>query len=329
VRIRNGKAVIQNLNDMMKEGASMFLCGLLTIMMLQTPDAQAVQIAQATGGDASGYLTLDELIDETESFERITYDVDLAEASKQLSELVLQPPQDKEEYAVAVAHMMTMPVAELFSFAQYKGTLPVENLGKNIKLGASEVRMASLDIAADIQTVSTYYLQEFYSKGILPKVHMLYANSLYFSYREADGFMRTITLVGFGDQTVAFAAVSDARKVYESVLGITEQSPSKLWDDWREPKHEGAPIVIHNSEAGVVQASRKITVGGKTAEEVMSYYTRELALSGWTMSDKPKKIQESILMMFEKGNRRCSVTIVEGAVGGSFESLTLCQESVQ
>lgn len=304
----------------------MLLCGLLTLMILQAPDVQVILDGE---GDSTEYLTLEKLVEERESSNSEMMTIDLSEASQQLSELVLQPPEDKEEYAVAVAYIMTMPTAELFAFAQYQGAIPVENLGKNVKLGASEARMATLDIHADIQTVSTYYLKEFYSKDIIPQVHQLYANSLYFSYRESDGFMRTITLVGFGDQTVVFAAVSNARKVYESVLGINGSISSKMWDDWREPQHEGSPMVMQHSEAGSFQSSRKITIGGKSMEEIINYYTRELALSGWTLTEKPKKFQEGLLSMFEKGNRRCSVTIIESAEEGRFESMVLCQESFQ
>ncbi len=311
----------------------MFTQGFILLMMLQTPGDLSPASADAS---AEGDLTLEDVVaDAFIENAKMTEHVDLNEFVEEVSELIgPQPPANKEEYVVALSNVMTKPVEELFSFATYEGRLPVENLGNDIRLGSSEARMATLEIAADINSVSKYYLGEFLSKGVQPKVHQLYANSLYFSYREPDGFMRTLTLVGFGGSTVVFAAVSDAQKVYKSMMGFDAQQKQKdnqIWNDWREPKLEGDPIVMQSSSDGTRQSSRRVTVKGESERDVMNFYTRELALSGWKMLSEPSKSENGLVAMFEKGlTRRCSVVI--GQVGdevGSFDVLTLCQEIPQ
>lgn len=273
------------------------------------------------------YLTLDEIIAEDEDSATTPFDEMILKYAEKGPELLgPQPPEDKEAYAVAIANIMTMPAKELFAFAQYQGQEPIENLGKDIKLGASEARMATLNIVADLETVAKYYIQEFQAKNIAPMINQLKANSIYFAYREEDGFMRTITLVEIGKQTIVFAAVSDARKVYESFLGLDGRRSPKPWDDWREPEHEGTPIVLQQSEGATTQTTRKITVKADSLDGVMRYYNRELALSGWKMTQGRSQHDESLSAIFEKGGRRCLLMITPGSSEGVFESLALCQE---
>lgn len=306
------------------EEPPMLTQGLMLFLMLQTPGTPP---PEAKGATSEEYLTLDEIIAEDENSGTTPFDEMILKYANKAPEILgPQPPENKDDYAVAIANIMTMPPEKLFAFAQYQGQVPIENLGKDIKLGASEARMATLNLVADLETVAKYYAQELAAKNIVPMVNQLKANSIYFAWRPEDGFMRTMTLVEIGRQTVVFAAVTDARKVYESFLGLDGRRSSKPWDDWQEPEHEGTPIVFQQSEGATVQTTRKITVKGDSLDEVMRYYNRELALSGWKMTQGGSRQDESLSATFEKGSRRCSVTITPGAQEGVFESLSLCQE---
>ena len=302
----------------------MFTQGFILLMMLQTPGDLSPASADAS---AEGDLTLEDVVGLDGAFGSTPFDEMILKYANKPPELLgPHPPENKQDYAVAVANVMTKPAEELFAFAQYQGKVPIENLGKDIKLGASEARMATLNLVADIETVAKYYAQELASKNIVPMVNQLKANSIYFAYRAEDGFMRTITLVEIGRQTVVFAAVTDARKVYESFLGLDGRRSPAPWDDWREPEHEGTPIVFRQSEGGTIQTTRKITVKGESLDGVMRHYNRELALSGWKMTQGRSQRDESLSATFEKDARRCSVTITPGAQEGFYESLSLCQE---
>lgn len=302
----------------------MIVQSLMLLSMLQVP------AIDPTPAKPEEYLTLDEIIAEDENSGTTPFDEMILKYANKAPEILgPQPPENKDDYAVAIANIMTMPPEKLFAFAQYQGQVPIENLGKDIKLGASEARMATLNLVADLETVAKYYFQEFQSKDIAPMVNQLKANSIYFSFREPDGFMRTITLVEIGKQTIVLAAVSDARKVYESFLGMDGRRSPKPWDDWQEPDHEGTPIVLQQSEGATVQTTRKITVKGDSLDGVMRYYNRELALSGWKITQGGSRQDESLSTTFEKEGRRCSVTIIPGDREGVFESLALCQEQRQ
>ena len=137
--------------------------------------------------------------------------VDVSKFLDELKEAMpMQPPENQEEYNVLIAKIMTKSCEELFDFARYKGVLPQENLGEDIRLGNSEARLASLELSEDIQSVANYYANELFSKGILVRMNKLYANTLGMVFREEDGFTRSLTLVGVNDrQTIVFAAISD------------------------------------------------------------------------------------------------------------------------
>ena len=296
----------------------MFTEGFILLMMLQTPGDMSLSAMDAS---AEENWTLEDIMGSDGEHSSTPFDEMILKYANKPPELLgPHPPENKQDYAVALADVMTKPAEELFAFAQYQGKMPIENLGKDIKLGASEARMATLNLVADLETV------ELASKNIVPMVNQLKANSIYFAYRAEDGFMRTITLVEIGRQTVVFAAVTDARKVYESFLGLDGRRSPAPWDDWREPEHEGNPIVFRQSEGSTIQTTRKITVKGESLDGVMRHYNRELALSGWKMTQGRSQRDESLSATFEKDARRCSVTITPGAQEGFFESLSLCQE---
>lgn len=299
----------------------MFAQGLMLILMLQTSGVPQQEVKDAAPEE---YLTLDEIIAEDESSGETPFDeIILKYANKGPELLGPQPPENKEDYAVAIANIMTMPAKELFAFAQYQGELPKENLGKDIKLGESEARLALLEIVDDMESVSKYYLRELQMQNISPMINQLKSNSIYFAFRGSDGFMRTITLVEIGKQTIVFAAVSDAEKVYESFTNPNKSS--KFIDNWREPPVENASQTLQQAEGEIIQQTRHVTVLGKDIDEVVKYYVRELTLVGWRLEGSISRYKEGRSLVFQNDNSTCRLSIMPATRLGRFESLTICQ----
>ena len=299
----------------------MFAQGLMLILMLQTSGVPQQEVKDAAPEE---YLTLDEIIAEDESSGETPFDeIILKYANKGPELLGPQPPENKEDYAVAIANIMTMPAKELFAFAQYQGQVPKENLGKNIRLGDSEARIALLEITNDIGTVSKYYFRELQLQNIIPMVNQLKSNSIYFAFRGSDGFMRTITLVEIGRQTIVFAAVSDAEKVYESFT--VPSKSSRFVDNWREPPVEYYSQNLQQAEGETIQQTRRVTVAGRDIDEVVKYYVRELTMAGWHLEGNISKHEKGQSLVFQNDKSTCRISIMPAMRLGQFESLTICQ----
>ena len=299
----------------------MLLDFFILFLLVQTPDVNAAfddDFPDYISDDASvrvnekdGNPTLEEITSENRRRldEAVSVPLDLEKALDDIYEYIPgQPPKELTAYNVSLAEVMTQKTDKLFSFAQYKGALPIENLGEDIRLGNSEARMATLEVSDKIQTVAEYYTKELFSRGVLPRLRKLYENTLGITFREPDGFMRSLTLVGFDDQTVVFAAVTDARKVYEGVLGQGTQT-EKMWDDWKEPIPEEAPRVFFHSDSNTKYASRTILVRDSTVEGVVQFYRRELNALGWTVMGEPLKQNSEWTLVFSKESKTCSLAV--------------------
>lgn len=316
----------------------MLMDSLILLSMIQLPDVdmaseelkynfeegihEASQAEEAQGKP----LTLEDLDAENKRHlqEAISTQLDLEKTLDSIYDYIPgQPPKELTAYNVALAEVMTQKTDKLFAFAQYKGALPIENLGEDIRLGNSEARMATLEVSDKIQTVAEYYTKELFSRGVLPRLRKLYENTLGITFREPDGFMRSLTLVGFDDQTVVFAAVTDARKVYEGVLGQGAQAEN-MWNDWKEPIPEEAPRVFFHSDSKTKYASRTILVRDSSIENVVQFYRRELNTLGWTMMGEPLKQNSERTLMFSKESKTCSLA-VKKQDDAFCEVLTTCQ----
>lgn len=304
--------------------------GKYTLLDIFGPDGLGMVSAEYTV--AESFVTLEDIDKEIKRKfdDEKTVQIDIPKMLDEIHDLIpMQPPLEPSEYSIALANMMSKSTEVLFSFAQYKGKLPVENLGENIRLGDSEARMASLDLFEDVQSVAEYYFKELTSKGFLPRMQLLYANTLGITFRDTDGFMRGLTLVGFGDQTVVFASVSDARKVYESFLGVNRDAEMKAWEGWAEPRAEQNPIVIRNSDAHMKQTTRTIVVRASSSDEVMNFYTENLIQMGWSMPDVVKREGGGLMSRFEKGLRRCVVSVTPSEDVALFRSVAYCQQAME
>lgn len=243
-----------------------------------------------------------------------------AEMQAELARKMPRPPTDEAAYAAAIEALRARPTAELFAFASYEGRLPEENLGQQVQMGGAFTRMASMMIKEAPTRLLALFRERLAERR--PQVGRLGERAAYLAFREADGFLRTLTFVTAGERTLLIASVTDPERVAPKGMSIPTGFPTDL----PLPEYAGQPVDLRSEEGDFVQYSRQGVTVESSPDSLVAQLIKRMSEAGWAEDTTRKQtIAQVRTMNFTKGERTCGVTIVPQKASGCLLTL-VCLE---
>lgn len=227
-------------------------------------------------------------------------------------QMLVRPPTDPLQYEAAVDRIRSTPGNELFAFAAYEGVIPSENMGEQNRVGTAMLRMASLSLPVPPEKVFENYRVWLNQRRLPIITGNPGPNTAHLTFRDpSDGFMRSVTVLGQGENTLIVAAVGDPKKMLEQAPLPT--SPA----DWPLPPTLGRPVDFESLEGERRQRTRFASVGCRDAGDLLSFFETHLPEQGWaaeqgTRSSTPTQAREQ----FRRADTICDVTSALGRVEG-------------
>ena len=223
----------------------------------------------------------------------------------ELAQRLPRPPEDPAAYAAALDRLRALGAEELFAYARYKGRTPLENIGENVQVGAAFTRAATMVVNDSPARLLALYRQALSGRPAL-QVGRLGPEAGFLAFREADGFMRTLTLVSMGESTLVLASVTDPERVAPKGLSVLSSFPA----DVPLPPLVSDPVDLHSEQGDFAQHTRQATTAESSADAVVAFFLRKMPEAGWA-PDPGRQQTTGVLrmMVFSKGERSCTATI--------------------
>jgi len=205
----------------------------------------------------------------------------------------------RRKIAQSEAEQLEPPDPDPFAFSTYKGRRP-EPMGEQTIINGAKMKIASLIVPDDPQTVAQEYFEVMDNMGFRPLVGEVPRTRgvRYLSFRpRGSKNLKTITLVPHGAGTIILASVGNP----EDMLVRKPELPGEL----PVPPRAEAASTIQQLEPGTASRSAFFLVRESNVDGVRDFYRQQLEQRGFSRLEvETKRGAES----FEKGREMVSVS---------------------